>query len=478
MKMIQPISSASRRPWQVQYSLFFICFLYSLQLIEMGWIDPDTKESVKKIHSFVNYQEYDLIFSDEFNIDGRQFHDGSDPKWTSIHKDDYTNYALQYYNSSLVTTQGGYLNLSTIIQDITYQVHDEKHIPKIYKKTKNYQSAMLQGWNKFCFTGGVIEISAKLPGKYNIGGLWPAMWLLGNLARATYVASSNNIWPWSYNKCNEKKRSQQLISACNRMNHFGLHSHQGRGAPEIDILEAMAGIEKLPNTPRSKPYYSASLQIAPGIDNYRPTTAEIPDPSQWYNHYLWYGMNSSLNIFFYGNYLEGASKEQDYMSDALSANRDLLATHFLDQHIYRLEWESGPEGYIAWYLDNEFVYRIATPALMNTEALMPEEPMYLLFNTAISYTWGFPTPCPEGCPCSCFDCRKDDCLCGLPADMCNNFPADFLIDYVRVYQNKQNPSHTIGCSTKTHPTRTWIKVTQISSPPPSYLFSDFSVGSS
>lgn len=49
-------------------------------------------------------------------------------------------------------------------------------------------------------------------------------------------------------------------------------------------------------------------------------------------------------------------------------------------------------------------------------------------------TWGFPAPCPANCPCSCFDCRKSECLCGTPARMCDNFPADFLIDYVRVYQ--------------------------------------------
>jgi hypothetical protein len=60
---------------------------------------------------------------------------------------------------------------------------------------------------------------------------------------------------------------------------------------------------------------------------------------------------------------------------------------------------------------------------------------YLIFNTAMSYTWGFPTPCPEGCPCNCFDCRLDECLCALPSKMSENFPAEFLIDYVRVYQN-------------------------------------------
>ncbi len=37
---------------------------------------------------------------------------------------------------------------------------------------------MVQGWNKFCLTGGIVEYSAKLPGKSTVGGLWPACKLL------------------------------------------------------------------------------------------------------------------------------------------------------------------------------------------------------------------------------------------------------------------------------------------------------------
>jgi hypothetical protein len=36
------------------------------------------------------------------------------------------------------------------------------------------------------------------------------------------------------------------------------------GAPEIDILEAMPGKEVLLETTTEKPYFSASLQVAPG----------------------------------------------------------------------------------------------------------------------------------------------------------------------------------------------------------------------
>ena len=50
--------------------------------------------------------------------------------------------------------------------------------------------------------------------------------------------------------------------------YIGMHSYQGRGAPEIDILESMSGDEKLINTKIHRPYFSTSLQIAPGMYAY------------------------------------------------------------------------------------------------------------------------------------------------------------------------------------------------------------------
>ncbi len=416
---------------------FFIIYIItvSITVVNGGWIDADTPIDDYHVTSFLDGEDYELVFSDEFNTDGRHFMDGHDPRWTAIHKDDYTNDALQYYNENLVSTRHGYLNITTIVEDIEFIVpgdekkqrdrekkkndgddgsrrrtsitsidgdtvspqdttdievplHSDSHdhtlsatsgttpiAPGYTKRVKNYQSGMIQGWNKFCFTGGIVEISAQLPGHAEIGGLWPAMWMLGNLARATYVGSSNNIWPWSYNTCNKELQPKQLISACNTVNHFDLLSKQGRGSPEIDILEAMAGKEKLINTPINRPYYSASLQVSPGIKSYRPNTAQPPQPGLWYDHDLYYGKNSSLNIFFYGMHLEASTERQSYFTDALSANRDLQLTHFMKQHKYRLEWKIGRNGYISWYLDNELVYHIDANALNITGAIIPEEPM-------------------------------------------------------------------------------------------------------
>ena len=59
------------------------------------WIDPDTADSAKQVASLVDDRVFDLVFSDEFEVDGRGFGDGSDDRWTALHKNDYTNTALQ-----------------------------------------------------------------------------------------------------------------------------------------------------------------------------------------------------------------------------------------------------------------------------------------------------------------------------------------------------------------------------------------------
>lgn len=72
---------------------------------------------------------------------------------------------------------------------------------------------MLQSWNKFCFTGGIIEISASLPGSPNItvslhacamtgrwsAGLMAALAFQGSLARCL-----DDGQPWkSWVRCDD-----------------------------------------------------------------------------------------------------------------------------------------------------------------------------------------------------------------------------------------------------------------------------------
>jgi len=355
-------------------------------------------------------RKYELVFSDEFNIPHRNFHDGSDPRWTAINKNDYTNDAQHYYDANNVYTDtSGNLVIKSESADTTIiGFNDVKY--KKERVTKHFKSGMLQSWNKFCFTGGIMEAEISLPGKHNIGGLWPAFWMLGNLARHTYVGSSEHVWPWSSSVCTEKSKTAQLISACDRVEHYGMHTGVGRGAPEIDVFEVQAG-----NTPANtgefikmpvgQPFLSSSYQVAPGLLP-RPGPGWWPGPGQWYNN-LTGGMNTSLNIAFYGTYNafrdDVNPAQQDYWSDAISYNRQLNSSHFGKFHRYRVEWELPDTelteennytqtefGYIRWFVDDEFILEIKGEGLnaTGTGAEISSEPMYMLLNTAISSQWG------------------------------------------------------------------------------------------
>jgi beta-glucanase (GH16 family) len=84
-----------------------------------------------------------------------------------------TNSALHFYSHKNANTSRGVLNISTEQKINTYKAFDEKK-KTFYADKKYIQTGMLQSWNKFCFVGGIVEFSAKLPGEAKTGGLWPA----------------------------------------------------------------------------------------------------------------------------------------------------------------------------------------------------------------------------------------------------------------------------------------------------------------
>ena len=59
----------------------------------------------------------------------------------------------------------------------------------------------------------------------------------------------------------------------------------------------------------------------------------------------------------------------------------------------------------------------------------------------------------------CYDCTNPECQCTLPEGMknCKNLPAKMAIDYIRLYQDPHDVSHTIGCSPPDFPTAGFIQ---------------------
>ena len=73
-----------------------------------------------------------------------------------------------WHNVQAITTEGGRLKI-TMTEQETHNL--------------NFQSGMLQSWNKFCFTTGYIEVKVSLPGSVTSPGYWPGVWTMGNLVR-------------------------------------------------------------------------------------------------------------------------------------------------------------------------------------------------------------------------------------------------------------------------------------------------------
>lgn len=139
-----------------------------------GPIDPDTPDWALTRTSLHDGTELQLVFSDEFNNDGRTFYPGDDPYWEAVDLHYWQTGNLEWYDPAAITTQDGALKITLTKQ----KSHD-----------LNYQGGMMSSWNQFCFTGGYIEVAVTLPGLAGVAGLWPAIWTMGNLGRAGYGAS-------------------------------------------------------------------------------------------------------------------------------------------------------------------------------------------------------------------------------------------------------------------------------------------------
>ncbi|TYZ61526.1 hypothetical protein PybrP1_006850 [[Pythium] brassicae (nom. inval.)] len=248
------------------------------------WVDPTTPND-KQVYVSSRGGKWDLVMSDEFGIPNRTFKPGEDHLWATVEKPDGVNGALELYSHDMAevvcdkSDDGNsicYLSMKTIDEVNEITVYNEYTRPPSFQNvTFFYRAAMLQTWNKFCYQGGMIEMRVQLPGAVSKESgnpdygkspnarttandfypTWPGLWLMGNLGRAIFSASTQRMWPFSYNQCDERvfPSYNQRISACNPNPGHGLNPFQGRGAPEIDILEG-GGVG-----------ISSSIQIGPGF---------------------------------------------------------------------------------------------------------------------------------------------------------------------------------------------------------------------
>ncbi|TDH69576.1 hypothetical protein CCR75_007641 [Bremia lactucae] len=558
-----------------------------------AWVDPATPAD-RQSYISSRGRPWDLVMSDEFNTPKRSFRPGHDHIWTSLEKPDGVNGALELYSHNMTSTACDsdgtcYFYIKSVDEvNIIHVYNMYTHPPGFVDAYFFYRAAMVQSWNKFCYQGGMIEVRVQLPGvvtpdsgnpdiatgpstRVSAGDYyptWPGVWMMGNLGRAIFSASTNRMWPFSYDECEPDlfEPTYQRISACNDNPGYGLNPNQGRGAPEIDVLEGAAGL------------VSSSLQIGPGMpDEFRikginygidgegciysgackTPGANLPDvPTALYKkergHKTWYqglrysannfcksngkekqtyqtvaasvkagiventcssdtcpaskdvngdislidgmgddywGINSNGTCFplinvYTGAYLcdpdntfwkcamprdenktakSNAMSSFNYQMDAISSNWPVHVGAYLGFVTYQLEWVTGKNGYVRWNLEGSPLFEVPSEAIWdapqnanktNPQKIMLEEPLYVIFNVALSSSWGAMPPNAGK------ECRGDG-TDPLVNKICDAFPLYLKIDYIRLYQDLANDLEednymSIGCDPKSHPSKEWI----------------------
>jgi beta-glucanase (GH16 family) len=405
-------------------------------------VDPDTPNSAKTRVGF-DGQAYNLVFSDEFNLDNRTFNPGDDPFWEAADLWYSATGDVEWYDSRQLYTADGSLHV---------------RIENVASNGMSYRSGMLQSWNKLCFTSGYIEVALTLPGpNQETRGYWPGVWTMGNLGRPGYGATTDGTWPYSYDSCDvgtfpnqtnpdglgppaaiysnasqakyDNKLSYlsgQKASACTcpGEDHPGPSNDKGRGAPEIDVLEAEH------NKLGTGGVVSQSAQFAPFSHDY----VYANDTSD-----KWELFNTNISR---PNTYRGSAVQQA-VSGLTQLPSDIFEGSGQEFHTFGFEYFANPqsrsEGFITWQMDGQPTIRMGPNAVGPDQGsdgsgvgarLIPEEPMSIIINLGMSPNW-------------------------QTIDLSTmTFPSEMLVDYVRVYQRAGQTN--IGCDPPDYPTADYI----------------------
>ncbi|KAF8167744.1 beta-glucan synthesis-associated protein [Crassisporium funariophilum] len=404
---------------------------------DWGLVDLETPQDVYTKPSYADpSQDLQLVFSDEFNVDGRSFYPGDDPYWEAVDLHYWATNNLEWYDPAAITTKNGALEI-TLSQQVTHGL--------------NFQGGLMSTWNKFCFTGGLLEAAVTLPGANNVLGLWPAVWSMGNLGRAGYGASLEGTWPYTYDACDVGTAPNQTLNGlpqaatingdgtvggalsflpgqrlsrctCKGESHPGpVHSdgtYVGRAAPEIDVFEAQVSGDPLP-------------------------TGHVSQSSQWApfnNEYIWFNTSDNLiindpTISTFNTYRGGAFQQATSVVTITDQNCYELGTGCFS--VYGFEYKPGfDNSYITWISGGKAAWTLnaggmAADSVVEIAARpIPMEPMYLIVNLGMSENFG-------------------------TVDLEHlTFPAVMRVDYIRVYQPKG--AINIGCDPVDFPTQAYI----------------------
>ncbi|TIA71747.1 hypothetical protein E3P91_02375 [Wallemia ichthyophaga] len=397
-----------------------------------GLVDEDTPDSVKH-RVGTDGKDYKLVFSDEFEQEGRSFFPGEDPYFEAVNLWYWPTGDMEWYTPEQVRTRDGSLQLTM----------DEHTVGNL-----SYISGMVQSWNKLCFTGGYIEFSIQLPGRGDVSGFWPGAWTMGNLGRPGYGATTEGTWPYSYDSCDVGVMPNQTNEAgtapqgaltsndngqlsvlpgqkiskctCPGEDHPGPRHDVGRGSPEIDALEAQTDYQ------REGGAVSQSSQFAPFDFAY-----------DWRNGSgytdIYDRSVTEINSYKGGVYQEAVSGVTFLGNDAYELTEQEFMTFGFE---YSADPKTRDSNYVTWFVDDEKSWTMHAASVGPDERvdigqrLVSEEPMSIIMNFGMA-----------------------DGFAEVEMDKLQ-FPATMSIDYVRIYQPEDNIN--IGCNPPDYPTTDYI----------------------
>ncbi|WRT67581.1 uncharacterized protein IL334_004553 [Kwoniella shivajii] len=396
-------------------------------------IDSDTPEDAYSRVGF-DGEDYNLVFSDEFNKDGRTFFPGDDPFWTAVDIHYWPTGDYEWYDPSAITTKDGDLVI-TMTQE---PIHD-----------LNFKSGMLQSWNQLCFQYSYyLEVRVSLPGNTRIAGFWPGIWTMGNLGRAGFGASTEGMWPYTYDSCDVGTLKNQTnaegtgpeaalttgpegggisflpgqrLSACTcpGEDHPGPAESYGRGVPEIDVLEGQLDLSV------RKGHLSQSFQVAPFDESY--AWLNSSKGAEIYDNDI-----TIFNSYTGGIYQQAVSGLTHVDSNGYQGAGGGYGVHAIEVYSNPNDRDSGR---ITWVANGAKTWTVFPPAVGPSpsmqigQRIIPEEPMSMILNFGMSD--GFQA-----------------------VDWAHlEWPAKMLVDYVRVYQRTDGK---IGCDPSDRPTADYI----------------------